>query len=197
MVRNMSRRSGTALLDIALAGLNVDRGLREAIIGDLTEERTELASVRGERFARWWMARQILRSMPVLAHAAFRAAGNRAAFSIVMGAVVALAAVLAVATVSAAVAFEAFSPETMARFAVVALAIDLAYGIAGGYLAARLGRLAPLASAIAFGLLGVTLSVVATAGTTSAWYPVALQLLLVPATVLGGWMRARQLVTRH
>ena len=47
--------------------------------------------------------------------------------------------------------------------------------------------------AVAVGVLGVVLSTVATTGATPGWYPLALQLLLVPATSLGGWMRARQL----
>jgi hypothetical protein len=185
------------ILDIALTGLNVDRGLREAIIGDLVEERTELAAARGERFADWWMLSQMLRSMPTLAHAALRAGGARAMARILSAAFAALLTVLIVASASAAVAFNTFSSQTMARFAIVVLAIDLAYGVAGGYLAARLGRVAPLASAVAFGVLGVVLSIVATEGATPGWYPLALQLLLVPATAVGGWVRARQLVARR
>jgi hypothetical protein len=181
------------MLEAALAGLNVDPGLREAIIGDLVEERAELAAARGERFADRWMFGQVLRSMPTLAHAALRAGGARAAVRILGAAVAALLAVLAVASASAALAFDTLSSATMARFAVVVLAVDLAYGVAGGYLAARLGRVAPLASAVAVGVLGVVLSTVATTGATPGWYPLALQLLLVPATSLGGWMRARQL----
>jgi len=181
------------ILEVALAGLNVDRELREAIIGDLVEERAQLAATRGERVADRWMFGQVLRSMPTLAHAALRAGGVRVAVRILGAAVAALLAILAVATASAALAFDTLSPGTMARFAVAVLAVDLAYGVAGGYLAARLGRVAPLASAVAVGVLGVMLSMVATAGATPGWYPLALQLLLVPATSVGGWMRARQL----
>jgi hypothetical protein len=182
------------LLDIALTGLNVDRELREAIIGDLVEERTELAAARGERFADRWMVGQLLRSMPTLAHAALRAGGARAMVRVLSAAFAALLTVGIVASASAAVALDTFSSQTMARFALVVLAIDLAYGVAGGYLAARLGRVAPLASAVAFGVLGVLLSIVTPAGATPGWYPLALQLLLVPATAAGGWMRARQMV---
>lgn len=185
------------LLDIALTGLNVDRGLREAIIGDLVEERTQLAAAHGERFADRWMLSQALRSLPTLARAALRAGGARALLRILWAAGAALFAVLIVASASAAVAFDTFSPSTLARFAIVVLAIDLAYGVAGGYVAARLGRVAPLASAVAFGVLGVMLSVVATGGAMPGWYPLALQLLLLPATAIGGWMRASQLVARH
>jgi hypothetical protein len=182
------------ILDVALAGLNVDRGLREAIIGDLVEERAGLAAARGERFADRWMISQVLRTVPPLAHAALRAGGARAMARILGAAVAALVIVVSVTGASAAVAFDTLSPLTMARLAILALAVDLAYGVAGGYLAARLGRVAPLASAVAFGVLGVMLSVAAAGDATPGWYALALQLLLVPATAVGGWMRARQLV---
>ncbi|HSA56434.1 MAG TPA: hypothetical protein VLE53_12075 [Gemmatimonadaceae bacterium] len=184
------------LLDVVLTGLNVDRGLRDAIIGDLLEERTALAAARGTRFADRWMLSQILRSLPALAQATLRAGGTRAMASIFGAALAALLAVLIVASASAAVVFNTISAQTMARFAIVALAVDLAYGVAGGYLAARLGGVAPLASAVACGSLGVMLSLVATGQAMPGWYPLALQLLLVPATAVGGWMRARQLVVR-
>jgi hypothetical protein len=67
---------------------------------------------------------------------------------------------------------------------IVVFAIDLAYGAAGGYLAARLGRAAPLA-AFVFGAFGVSLTQLSS-GDAHGWYRLALQLLLVPATVSGG-----------
>jgi hypothetical protein len=184
-------------LHIALAALNVDRGLREAIVGDLVEERTVLAAARGERFADRWVVSQVLRSMPALAHAALRAGGTRAVVRVLGAAVGAFVTVLTVASASAAIAFGAFSPRTVARFALVVLAVDLAYCVAGGYLGARLGRVAPLASAVAVGVLGILLSAVTAGGATPGWYSLALQLLLVPATAVGGWLRARQLVAER
>src|SRR5215207_1156131 len=69
-------RMSPEMLDVALTGLNVSRELREAIIGDMVEERVELAAARGDRFANWWMASQLLRSAPILARAALREEGE-------------------------------------------------------------------------------------------------------------------------
>jgi hypothetical protein len=107
----------------------------------------------------------------------------------------ALAALLAVSLsigASAALLSALVSPEAIGRLTIVAFAIDLAYGAAGGYLAARLGRAAPLGAAFVFGILGVSLALMA-GGDAHGWDRAALQFLLIPATVTGGWLRARHL----
>jgi hypothetical protein len=43
--------------------------------------------------------------------------------------------------------------------------------------------------------LGVSLTLMS-AGDAHGWYRPALQLLLIPATVTGGWLRARHLAQR-
>ena len=184
------------VLDIVLAGLNVERGLREALIGDLMEESAELAAAHGVRSANRWLRWQVMRSVRVMAYGALRAGGARLLVGVLTAAVAALALVMGVIGVSAAAFGEWLAPETIRRFGVLVLALDLAYGVAGGYLAARFGRSAPLASALAFGVLAVAASVVSTAEVEHRWYPLALQLLLVPATLGGGWVRARHLAHR-
>jgi hypothetical protein len=184
-----------AVVETVLAGLNVDRDLRDAITGDLIEEHAELAAVHGERSADRWVRRQILRSLPVLVQAAVRNGGVRLLAAIVGAALTALLAVSLLIGASAALVSTLVSPETMGRLTIVALAIDLAFGAAGGYLAARLGRAAPLGAAFVFGVLGLSLTLIS-GGDASGWYRPALQLLLIPATVSGGWLRARHLA-RH
>jgi hypothetical protein len=184
-----------AVVETVLAGLNVDRALRDAITGDLIEERAELAAAHGERAADRWMRQQILRSVPVFVEAAVRSGGVRLLAAIVGAALAALLAVLLLIGASAAMWSALLSPHTIARLMVVALAIDLAYGAAGGYLAARLGRAAPLGAAFVFGVFGVLLTLV-WGGDAHGWYRPALQLLLIPATVSGGWLRARRLARR-
>lgn len=180
-------------LDILLAGLNVDRVVRDAIAGDLLEERAALAARQGERRADRWMRRQIVLSMLAFGQAALRDGGVRRLAAIVGAAVTAMLAVGVLIAASSAIWFAVLTPEALARLAVVALAIDLAFGAAGGYLAARLGRSAPLGAALVFGVLGLVLTLTAGA---AGWYALALQLLLVPATLSGGWLRARHLA-RH
>ena len=184
-----------AVLETVLAGLNVDRGLRDAITGDLIEERAEWAALHGERSADRWMRQQILRSVPVFVQAAVRDGGFRLLAPIVGAALAALLAVSLLIGASAALLSALVSPETIGRLTIVAFATDLAYGAAGGYLAARLGRAAPLGAAFAFGVLGVSLTLMWD-GDAHGWYRPALQLLLIPATVSGGWLRARHLARR-
>jgi hypothetical protein len=177
-------------LEIILAGLNVDRSLRDAITGDLLEGRAAVAAFEGERRADRWMRQQIVLSMLEFVRAAVLDGGIRLLTAIVGAAVTAMLAIGVLIGASSALWFALLSPETIGRLTVIALAIDLAFGTAGGYLAARLGRAAPLGAAFAFGLLGLSLTLLSGA---HAWDRLALQLFLVPATVTGGWLRARQL----
>jgi len=186
----------TRSVEIALTGLGVDRELRDAIIGDLVEEQAELAAVHGPRFANRWLLGQLVRSAPSLTHAALRAGGGRTFARMLGGAFGALSSVVIVGSASTALVVDTFAPETLVRFAVIALVVDLGYAMAGGYLAARFARIAPLASAAAFGIMSLMLTLAADAEAMGAWYPIALQLLLVPAAVLGGWVRARAIIVR-
>jgi hypothetical protein len=61
-----------SVLDIVLAGLNVDCGLRDAITGDLLEERAACAAIHGERTADRWMRQQIFRLVLAFAQTAVR-----------------------------------------------------------------------------------------------------------------------------
>lgn len=184
-----------AVVEIVLAGLNMDRGLRDAIAGDLIEERAEVAAVHGKRSADRWMRQQMLRSVPLFVHAAVREGGFRLLAAIVGAALAALLAISVLIGASATLLSALVSPETIGRLTIVAFAIDLVFGAAGGYLAARLGRAAPLGAAFVLGLLGVTLTLISSAD-GQGWYRPALQLLLVPASLSGGWLRALHLARR-
>ena len=182
-------------VETVLVGLNVDRNVRDAITGDLIEERTKLVAVRGERGADRWVRQQILRSIPSFVRAAVRTGGFDLATAVVGAALTALVVIGALIGASVALLAVLVSAEALARFAVIVLVIDLGYGAAGGYIAARIGRVAPLGAAFVFGLLGITLTLVLS-GDASGWYRSALSVLLIPATVSGGWLRARGLARR-
>jgi hypothetical protein len=181
-----------AALDTLLVGLNVDPGVRDGIIGDLVEERAEWASVHGERSADAWVRHQIVRSVPVLVAGAVREGGLRLLGAVVGPALAAMLAISLLIALSIALLSGLLTPDRLERLTTVLLAVDLAYGAAGGYLAARFGRTAPLGAAFVFGLLGVLVTHVAS-DDAHAGYRLALQLMLVPATVSGGWLRARSL----
>jgi hypothetical protein len=183
------------IVDTVLAGLNVDRDLRDAITGDLIEARARLAAKHGERTAERWVRQQVLRSVPAFVRAAVRTGGFHLVSAVVGAAVVALVAVGALIGASVALLGLLVSAETLARFTIIALVIDLGYGAVGGYLAARLGRVAPLGAAFIFGILGMAVTL-ALSGDAHGWYRSALSVLLIPATVGGGWLRARGLARR-
>ena len=115
--------------------------------------------------------------------------------AIIGAAPAALLAVSLLIVSSAALLPALVSPEMPGRLAIVAFAIDLAYGAAGGYLAARIGRAAPIGASFVFGVLGVSLTLMS-AGDAHGWYRPGLLLLLMPATVSGGWLRTRHLARR-
>jgi hypothetical protein len=185
------------VFDVVLTGLSVDSETREAIIGDLVEEHAEFAAMLGQSFANRWLISQMLRSLPLLTHQMLRAGGPRVMMKAVGAGVVALLIMLIVSSTSAAVFFAAFSEEALVRFAIIAFAIDLGYGVVGGYLAALLARVAPLVSSLCCGVLAVVFTVIASGGAVPEWYALALQILLIPAAMTGGWLRARRLVTQR
>ena len=75
----------------------------------------------------------------------------------------------------------------------VALAYRIVYGIAGGYVTARLAPDKPVKHAIVLGVIGFVLSLAGAAATWNRgpefgpkWYPLALMLIAIPTAWLGG-----------
>ncbi|MGH9904295.1 MAG: hypothetical protein ACRD8U_01785 [Pyrinomonadaceae bacterium] len=74
-----------------------------------------------------------------------------------------------------------------------ATAYRIIYGIAGGYLTARLAPDRPMAHALALAVVGLFLSIAGAVGTWNAgpecvpkWYPIGLVLTSLPCAWLGG-----------
>ena len=81
------------------------------------------------------------------------------------------------------------SPDLIAAISLVCSAV---WGVAGGYIAAWMGRRAPLASAIALGGLCTALAgMMLLAGSPGVprWYSLGLLLVVLPATTTGGFLR--------
>ena len=75
------------------------------------------------------------------------------------------------------------------------------YGIAASYVTAYLAPYRPIAHAMVGGALGFAASLAGAIATWNAgpaygphWYPVALVILALPQSWLGGWLRARQII---
>lgn len=79
---------------------------------------------------------------------------------------------------------------------VLALAYRTLFTVAGGYITARLAPRRPLFHAVVLGVIGIvagTLGTVAMWQLGDQWYPIALVLLALPSTWLGGWLFSRRL----
>jgi hypothetical protein len=81
----------------------------------------------------------------------------------------------------------------------LATAYRTLYGIAGGYLVARLAPYRPMAHALTSGVLGLAASIAGAVATWNRgpefgpkWYPLALIVLAVPCAWAGGWLHSVQ-----
>jgi hypothetical protein len=86
------------------------------------------------------------------------------------------------------------------RLFALATAYRLAFGVVGSYVTARLAPNRPLRHSLLGGLVGLTLSIAGAVATWNRgpdfgphWYPVALALLAMPQSWLGGILREKQL----
>lgn len=95
-----------------------------------------------------------------------------------------------------------FQPMADALF-LVATAYRIVYGIAGGYIAARLAPDRPMQHALALGVVGLALSIAGAVGTWNAgpeygpkWFTLALVATALPCAWVGSKLRAMQLRAR-
>ena len=80
---------------------------------------------------------------------------------------------------------------------VLAFAYRIVYGIAGGYITARLAPNKPVEHAVLLGAVGLVLSLAGTAATWNRgpefgpkWYPLALIVIAIPTAWLGGKLKS-------
>lgn len=71
------------------------------------------------------------------------------------------------------------------RYLTLGLILGTASTVLGGYLAARLARAVPYFNALAFGVLGLLISLIGS-GELPAWFNIIVLLLTLPAALLGG-----------
>jgi hypothetical protein len=78
---------------------------------------------------------------------------------------------------------------------IVALAYRTGFTVAAGYLTAMLAPRNGLKHAVVLGIIGTLLGALGAVSMWSygdQWYPIALTVLAVPSTWLGGWLRTRR-----
>ncbi len=79
-------------------------------------------------------------------------------------------------------------------FLVFSILYGIAFGLLGGYVAALVARRRELAHAVVVGVVigvGAVVSIVIKTGSGSLWSPISALVLMAPASVLGGYLRAR------
>jgi hypothetical protein len=86
---------------------------------------------------------------------------------------------------------------------VLALAYRIVYGVAAGYISARLSPDRPMLHALVLGVVGFALSIAGAVGTWNRgpefgpkWYPLALVATALPCAWVGGKLRVMQLRSR-
>jgi len=87
------------------------------------------------------------------------------------------------------------TPQVTAPLLALALGYRTIYGIIAGWITARLAPKRPILHALILGAIG---TLAAAAGLAAAkasalnWYPLALVILAIPQTWLGGWLATRR-----
>jgi len=96
--------------------------------------------------------------------------------------------------------FPALAQPMSDSFFLLATAYRTVYGVAGGYITARLAPARPMFHALVLGLLGLVASTMGAVATWHRvpslgphWYPLALIALAIPPAWLGGMLRVREL----
>ncbi len=90
------------------------------------------------------------------------------------------------------------SPSAPPGVLALALAYRTVFGVAGGWIAARLAPSRPMTHAIVLGVIGTLAAlagVVVAWGYGQHWYPIALVVLALPQSWLGGRLAARPVLS--
>lgn len=87
------------------------------------------------------------------------------------------------------------------RQSLVATAYRIVIGIAGAWITARLAPAKPMKHVLILGILGTIVCLAGLAATWNRglgphWYPIALAVLAIPQSLVGGWIYLRQTGTR-
>ena len=175
-----------------LEALGADPYLREVVLGDLAEEHALRAHWSGAREARRWYYRESLRSVPFLLRGWWRRLRPSDVASIV--ATVAVAWVAASVVQRGIVFAFSFVPLTLMHpptplVAAVMFLWTTIDGVCAGYVAAWVGRRAPLPSALAWALTLLTMMALAQGHPAPAWFRIVNAIVMIVAVLGGGMLR--------
>lgn len=193
------------VVESLLEGLGAGTRFSEPLLGDLAEELALRAERDGVDAARWWYRREALRAAPHLLGAWWRRLdgtdvrrlANVVLLSyVIMLGVAFLAGGMALGVAHAlGIALPTIAPGHPLTLAVFGL-LGLVQTTFGGYVAGWLDREAPLASALAVGVVWATVNFVAgcIAGPEQSpwWLRLSAPVLLFGSAAIGGLLRARR-----
>ena len=193
-------------LEALLEALGAEPRRRDAVVGDLAEEFGSLVERDGVESARSWYREQAVRAMPYLFASGWRRARWRGLGRLLGIFATAYAGVFIIELVLVGIAFGTLRTLGLWRppprlsaadplWQVSMLALGTVSGTLGGYLAAWLGSEAPFFTAIAFGVVWSSVEAVGlafTRGVLPIWYLVAVPMLILVGTTVGGILRVRQ-----
>lgn len=179
------------------AALIADAELRDAVLGDLSEEHARLAQLRSRHAANAWYWSQLLRSAVPFSAMAVARGGCRGWMRLAIAVVVSYALlVLLVVRMDSWLFSVLGSPGGTItwQMPVASLASGIICGMIAGYVAALVGRRSPFASALALGALcaSLTIAILLRGGDGSPlWYQFGLLAVILPSTAAGALVRAR------
>ncbi|HVE77551.1 MAG TPA: permease prefix domain 2-containing transporter [Gemmatimonadaceae bacterium] len=192
------------IAELVLTGFVADRDTRDAVLGDLAEEHAVRCAESGAAAAARWYWRQTIASLPPLAGASLRRARAggwaRVAIAVVAGYAALVVLGLAGDAGLGRLTSRVGAPADEWWRLMASLALGGAGAVSGGWVAAAVGRRAPLASAAALGAACVAINLTALfAGASSGplWYWLSFGVYVLPGTVAGGLLRLRQLRGRR
>ena len=190
-----------------LEALGAEPRFRENVLGDLAEEFASRAEQNGVADARRWYRAEAARALPHLVCSGWHRARRRGLGRLVGIFLTAYTGLVIIELVLAGIVFGALRtfgilPSNL-RIVVtnpVWLEASLVVGVLsatlGGYLAAYLESEAPLFTAVAFGVAWSSLEAagLAITGHLPIWYRLAVQVVILAGTTLGGIVRVKHIL---
>lgn len=204
----MSDPAAPRRAELILEALGPASDVRDAVIGDLAEEFALRVRWDGPAAARRWYYRESMRVAPFLLGDWWRGLRQTGIGDLATAIVLASASMMALEWVlqlgvrglehalGAPDRVPVFMNSGSAGVAALMLVWTLVDGALAGYVAARIGRRAPLPSALALGVMWTGLMILAQGGAVPPWFRAANVVTLMAAMVAGAAFRACRVSAR-
>jgi hypothetical protein len=197
-------------IESMLEALGAEPRFRDSVLGDLAEEFASRAEQDGLADARRWYRAEAARALPHLVCSGWHRARRRGLGRLVGILVTAYTGLVIIELVVAGIVFGAlrtfgFLPANLRMVVTnpVWLEVSLVVGVLsatlGGYLAGYLESEAPLFTALAFGVAWSSLEaagllITGHTGHLPTWYRLAVQIVILAGTALGGILRVKHIL---